>query len=410
MAQNDSSPVLVVGAGHAAGVLVRTLRDEGVAGAITVVGQEPYPPYERPPLSKALLLGQQSPADTFIQPLDWYAQAGVTLHLGRQATALDLQKRTATLDDGTTIQYGSLVFATGARARHLNVPGANLPGIYLLRSMQDSIALREALAPGQRVVVIGAGLLGLELAAAARLKGAGVVVLETESRPLQRVLPAEIGAHVASLHSGRGVAFRFGVTVARFSGSDRVDGVVLSDGSLIEADLVIMAIGACPNDELARAAGLAVGDGILVDERCRASVASVYAVGDVARHPNPFLGLSCRLESWQNAQNQAQVCARVIAGKDAVHAEVPWFWTDQYDTNIQFAGLTVGAAETVSRGDPATGSFSLFCIRDGAVAGVVGVNRPRDVRAARALIAGRRRVDAARLADDRRNLNEAIAA
>jgi 3-phenylpropionate/trans-cinnamate dioxygenase ferredoxin reductase subunit len=410
MAQNDSSPVLIVGAGHAAGVLARTLRDEGFSGAITLVGEEPYPPYERPPLSKALLLGQQSPADTFVQPLEWYAQAGVDFRLGCRATAVDLHERIVMLDDGSPIQFGTLVFATGARARPLNVPGATLPGIHLLRSMDDAASLRDALKPGRRVVVVGAGLLGLELAAAARCGGAEVMVLEAEQGPLQRVLPAAIGAHVADLHRARGVAFRFGVTVTRFHGSQRIESVALSDGSFLEADLAIVSIGACPNDDLARAAGLAVGDGILVDDRCRTSAPSVYAVGDVARHPNPFLGAECRLESWQNAQNQAQACARVIAGKDVAYAEVPWFWTDQYDANIQFVGLTVGALETVGRGNPATGSFSLFCIRNGIVVGAVGVNRPRDVRAARALIAGRRRVDTARLADDSRNLNEAIAA
>jgi 3-phenylpropionate/trans-cinnamate dioxygenase ferredoxin reductase subunit len=410
MVHSDSSSVLVLGAGHAAGVLARTLRDEGFTGEITLVGEEAYPPYERPPLSKALLLGQQSPADTFIQPSAWYAEAGVALLLGRRATIADLHKRVVMLDDGSAIQYGTLIFATGARARQLKVPGATLPGIHLLRSMDDAATLRKALAPGRRVVVVGAGLLGLELAAAARISGTEVVVLETEPAPLQRVLPAAIGAHAAALHRARGVAFRFGIAVTRFHGSARIEGVALSDGSFLEADLVIVAIGACPNDDLARAAGMAVGDGILVDDRCRASAPGVYAVGDVARHPNALLGPACRLESWQNAQNQAQACARVIAGKDVAYAEVPWFWTDQYDTNIQFAGLTVGVAETIRRGDPATGSFSLFCVRDGVVVGVVGVNRPRDVRAARALIAARRRVDIARLAEDGRNLNDAIAA
>jgi 3-phenylpropionate/trans-cinnamate dioxygenase ferredoxin reductase subunit len=410
MMQSNSSPVVVLGGGQAAGVLARTLRDEGFDGGVTIVGEEPHPPYERPPLSKGLLLGQQSPADTFIQPLDWYAGAGVDLLLGRRASAVDICQRTVILNDGAAVPFGTLVFATGARARPLDVPGAELVGIHLLRSIDDAAALHRALAPGLRIVVVGAGLLGLELAAAARVGGADVTVLETTPSALQRVLPAEIGAHVTALHRMRGVDFRFGVTVTRFQGSDRVQSVMLSDGAALPADLVIVAIGAYPNDELAKAAGLAVDDGILVDERCRTSAPSVYAVGDVARHPSPFLGAVCRLESWQNAQNQAQACARVILGKDVVYAEVPWFWTDQYDANIQFAGLTTGDLRTVRRGDPATGSFTVFCLRNDVLVGIIGINRPRDVRAGRSLIARRQRVNLDRLAEDGRNLNEAIAA
>lgn len=250
----------------------------------------------------------------------------------------------------------------------------------------------------------------MEAAAAARLRGADVTVLEAAPRALQRVLPAEIGDYVTALHRARGADLRFGTTVERFLGADRFEGLTLSDGSDVNADLAVVAIGACPNDDVARAAGLAVGDGIVVDERCRASAVDVYAVGDVARHRNALFGAEWRLESWQNAQNQAQVCARVILGREVSYSEIPWFWTDQYDTNIQFAGLAAIGAETVRRGDPATGSFSLFCLQGDVIVGVVGVNRPRDVRACRAMIARRQRVRADWLADDRRTLNEAAAA
>jgi 3-phenylpropionate/trans-cinnamate dioxygenase ferredoxin reductase subunit len=404
------SSVLVVGAGQAAGVLARTLREQGFAGAITLVGDEALPPYERPPLSKGVLLGQQMPEDALLQPVEWYGENGVALLLDRTVTGVDAAARRVMLADGTWLEADALVFATGARARPLAVAGAGLPGVCLMRSMADALGIRTRLETARRVVVVGAGLLGLEAAAAARARGAAVTLVEAGPRALERVLPAPVGEHVAALHRSRGVEIRFGTTVTAFRGGDVLQRVALSDGSMHDADLAIVAIGALPNDELARAAGLEVADGIRVDASCRASVEGIYAIGDVARHPNPVLDRHWRLESWQNAQNQAAVCARVIAGEPAEHAEVPWFWTEQYDKSIQFAGCTSGAVEPVLRGDPAEGPFSVLCLEGERLVGVVGVDRPRDVREARAMIARRERVRAGSLADATRPLRQAVLA
>lgn len=402
--------VLVLGAGHAAGVLARSLRDLGFRGSITLVGDEGYPPYERPPLSKGILLSKQTAQESFLADLDWYAQADVRLILSRRAVKIDPHRREAILDDGTHLGYENLVFATGARPRRLNVPGAGQTNVRVLRNIADTLAIAPQLRPGARVCVIGAGLLGLEIAAAARQMACHVSVIEAAPRALMRVLPAGIAAYITSLHAGRGVDLRFEKTVIEFRGHERLVEVALSDGDTMVADLVVVAIGAVANDELARAAGLSVRDGIAVDASCRASTSGIYAIGDVARHVNSIFGTQWRLESWQNAQNQAQLCARVICGEAAAYAEVPWFWTDQYDCNVQFAGLTTDGLRPIRRGDTASGSFSLFCLDGDVVRGVVGVNRPRDVRAAKDLIGQRRRVNVAILADEKRSLKEAALA
>jgi 3-phenylpropionate/trans-cinnamate dioxygenase ferredoxin reductase subunit len=399
--------VLVLGAGHAGGVLVRALREEGYDGRIALAGEEPWLPYERPPLSKGMLLGQQSAADALLRDAAWYEQADVTLSLGQQVATVG--SGCATLADGTRLTGDVLVFATGARARRLPISGAALPNVRLLRSIDDALAIRAALRPGCRVAIVGAGLLGLEAAAAARLVGAEVTVIEAAEAALQRVLPRMIGDHVVRLHREHGVAFQFNTSVAAFEGAQALERLTLSNGTTLDADLAIVAIGAQPNDALARAAGLAVDDGILVDQYCRSSAAGVYAVGDVTRHYNPRLGVQWRLESWQNAQNQARACAQVILGRQHSYAEVPWSWTDQYDTNIQFAGLVTDATRHIRR-DDTDGSFTVVCLQDDVLVGIVGVNRPRDVREGRALIAGRNRLRLEHLTDHRRPLRAAMVA
>jgi 3-phenylpropionate/trans-cinnamate dioxygenase ferredoxin reductase component len=404
---SGSRSVLVVGAGHAGGVLVRALRDEGYDGAITLVGEERWLPYERPPLSKGLLLGRQSVADAMLHDAAWYESADVTLRLGEPVGAIGAGF--ATLADGTLIAADTIVLATGAGARPIRVPGASLGNVVYLRSIDEALAIRGLLAAGRRVVIVGAGLLGLEAAAAARLSGADVTVIEAADSALQRVLPGVVADHVVELHRAHNVTFVFNTTVTRFEGTKTLERAVLSNGTMIDADLAVVAVGAVPNDALARSAGLAVDDGILVDEHCRTSLPSVYAVGDVTRHYNPWAGRRWRLESWQNAQNQARACVQVILGRQHSYAEVPWSWTDQYNANVQFAGLLDHDSQLVRR-DYEDGSFTILALQDHTLVGIVGVNRPRDVREGRSLIGARSRFHAAQLNDPRRPLRTALVA
>ena len=399
--------VLVVGAGHAGGVLVRALRDEGYDGNITLVGEERWLPYERPPLSKGLLLGQQSAADAMLHDAAWYETARITLGIGQPVTAVGAGF--AKLAGDRELAADKIVLATGAGPRPMRVPGIDLANVVYLRSIDDALAIRGLLGAGRRIAIVGAGLLGLEAAAAARLSGADVTVIEAAGGALRRVLPQVVAEHVVDLHRARGVAFLFNTTVVRFEGAHALDRAVLSNGATLAADLAIVAIGAVPNDALARRAGLAVDDGILVDEYCRTSLDCVYAVGDVTRHYNPWSGRRWRLESWQNAQNQARACAQVILGREQSYAEVPWSWTDQYDANIQFAGLLDDDMRFVRR-DQEDGSFTVLGLRGDTLVGIVGVNRPRDVREGRALIAARSRLHIEQLTDRRRPLRAALVA
>ncbi|MGE0717413.1 MAG: NAD(P)/FAD-dependent oxidoreductase [Alphaproteobacteria bacterium] len=376
--------VVVAGGGHAAGALAVALRTGGFTDAITLVGDEPHPPYERPPLSKGILRDDEEFERALVRPAGWYRDHDVTLHLGRRVVAADIATRTVTLDGGESLTYGALVFATGLSPRRLRVPGTDLAGVHVLRTVAD--ARRIAGAGAERVVVVGAGLLGLEVAAALRTRGIPVTVVEAAARPLAGVLPAAVGDHIAALHCARGVELRCAAGVAGFVGDRRLHAVELTDGTRLPADLAVVAIGSTPNDGVAHAAGLEVRDGIVVDGRCRASLPAVYAIGDVARHPSLRFGGEWRLESWRNAQDQAAACARTILGADMPYADVPSFWTDQYDTVVQFAGLTGPTTTAEVQGDPAGGAFSVLCRRGGALVGAVGVNRPRDVRQARAAI------------------------
>ncbi|BBK34079.1 3-phenylpropionate/trans-cinnamate dioxygenase ferredoxin reductase subunit [Stella humosa] len=378
--------VVVVGAGHAAGALAVALRDGGYADPIALIGDEPHPPYERPPLSKGLLRGTDAFEGALVRPREWYSEAGVALHLGRRAVAVDPAGGTVQLDGGDRLDFTNLVFATGLTPLRLGIPGAGLPGIHVLRTWADCQAIAAAAAPGGRVVVVGAGLVGLEVAATLRVGGSTVTVLEAAPRPLARVLPALVADHVAGLHRARGVDLRCDASVAAFVGDGRLRSVVLTSGQALPADLAIVAIGSAPNDRLARAAGLEVRDGIVVDAGCRASLPSIHAIGDVARHRSARFDREWRLESWHNAQEQAATCARTILGVAQPRAKVPTFWTDQYDTTVQFAGLTNATTEAELQGDPATGAFSVLCRLGGELVGVVGVNRPKDVRQARIAI------------------------
>ena len=391
--------IVIVGAGHAGGRAAEALRSAGHQGAITLLGSENHPPYERPPLSKELLAGTIAVEKTYLRPREWYSEAGIDLRLGATAVAIDAAAQRVTLADGSMVPYDALLLTTGARARRLRIPGGDGPRIYYLRDIADTLALRALLVPDIRVAVIGAGFIGLEIAATAAKRGAAVTVIELAPHVLARVAPPEIGAYVADLHRRNGVTIRTGVAVNAIEPAGDAVALVTQDGERIIADLVAIGVGAQPNTELAAAAGLVVEDGVRVDEFGRSSDPNIYAAGDVTRHFNPLVGRAIRLEAWQNAQNQAIAVAKVMAGGGQAFAEVPWFWTDQFDMNLQMAGAPENWDRLVWRGDPAERAFTVFHLADGIPVAVTTVNTARDMRFARMIVQRGLAVDPAALAN-----------
>ncbi|NKC13341.1 MAG: NAD(P)-binding protein [Gammaproteobacteria bacterium] len=404
--------VVVVGAGHAAGQFAARLRNEKFEGEIVMLGNEPQLPYQRPPLSKAYLAGEVGSDRVLLRPADFYEDKNVEVRLSTAVAAIDTGASTVTTQAvttqavatgaGDTLEYTHLVLATGARVRRL--PGFELAGVHYVRTLADSDSLKSALAPGQKIIVVGGGYIGLEVAAVAAKRGAAVTVLEAQPRILSRVATAPVADYLRRVHEANGVVIRTGVRIARAEGEAGVGAVVLQDdagaqGERIEADAVIVGIGITPNTELAEAAGLHVDDGIVVDERGATTCANVWAIGDCSRHPSRIYGRSVRLESVHNAMAQAGVVAANIAGKDTVYNEIPWFWSDQYDLKLQIAGLADGHDETVIRGDPDTGSFTVFALARGCVIAADSINAMRDHIECRKLAAAKKAVDKARLAD-----------
>ena len=386
---------VVVGAGHAGGRAVEAMRGVGFDGRIVLAGVESHLPYERPPLSKEVLAKDKDLGFCLTNPEHWYADNRIEVILGVPVRALDLGRRQVVLDGGRALAYSRLLLATGARVRRLGLPGDDL--VHYLRDIDDALALRRDLLEGARIVVGGGGFIGLEVAASARQRGCRVTVLESMPTLLGRVAGPGISEYVEGVQRRNGVEVRTGVTVTAIEGGSRVERVVCADGDALEADAVAVGIGVIPNVELAAEAGIETDNGILVDEFCRASAPDVYAAGDVTNHYNPLFGKRMRLESWQNAQNQAIAAAKVMCGAEAPFAEVPWLWSDQFDLNLQIAGAGLDADETVTREDG--DGFIVFQLSNGRLVGAVAANRPSDMRAARTLIAKRPDVPAADLAD-----------
>jgi 3-phenylpropionate/trans-cinnamate dioxygenase ferredoxin reductase subunit len=392
--------VVIVGAGQAGGWAAQTLRKEGYAGRVALVGAELHPPHERPPLSKAVLAGEAPPESTWLQKRDAFDALALDWRAGVQATRIDRAARRVVVGDGSTLGYDRLILCTGGRARRLAIPGADLPGVFTLRTIDDALALAPRLRPGRTIAVIGGGWIGLEVAATARGKGAEVVVIEAQGRLCERTVPAEISAHLLALHHAHGTQVRLGTGVAALG---RADGdrcsVQLADGSPIVCDTIVVGVGMLPNDALARDAGLACDGGVLVDAQCRTSDPDILAAGDVAVAQNPWAGRRLRLESWQNAQQQGIAAARSALGLAVGDPPLPWFWSDQYGMNLQIAGFPQPAHRVVTRGTPGSDSFLLFYLDGDVVQAALGPNAARDLRFARRLIEQRKPVDAARLAD-----------
>ncbi len=395
-----ASGIVVVGAGQAGGWAARTLRDQGFEGRLVLLGEEAFPPYERPPLSKDVLLGKEPAAATYLWPETSFGELGIELRSGSRAAAIDRSAGAVLLEDGEAVGYDRLMLATGARVRRLAVPGADLPGVHYLRNIGDCEAIREELAEGDAdLLVIGGGWIGLEVAAAGRMLGAEVVVLEALERVCGRALTPDLADHVARIHRSRGVDIRLGTTVRELIGDERVTGARLADGTILPASLVVIGIGIVPNSELAAQAGLEVENGVVVDAFGRTSDPDIFAAGDVTNHPNDLLGRRIRLESWENAQNQAIAAARAMLGGETPYREVPWFWSDQYDVNIQLVGLPADWDRTVTRGDRAADRFIEFYVKGDRLEGAAALNNPRDIRFAKRLMQAEKSVDPAALTD-----------
>ncbi|MFD4904317.1 NAD(P)/FAD-dependent oxidoreductase [Kitasatospora purpeofusca] len=395
-------PIVIVGASLGGAKAAQALREAGYTGGIVLIGEEHERPYERPPLSKGYLLGKSSREKIYVHPPQWYAEHDVTLRLGTRVVSIDPAAHTVTLADNGQVEYAKLLLTTGSVPRRLPVPGGDLGGVHYLRRVEDSERIRKEFRPGARIVVIGAGWIGLETTAAARTSGAEVTVLEAAELPLLRVLGREVAQVFADLHRAHGVDLRFGVKVAELTGADgRVTGVRLGDGTVVPADAVVVGVGIAPDTELAEAAGLEVENGIKTDEHLRTSDPDIHAAGDVANAFHPQLGRHIRVEHWANAVNQPQTAARAMLGEDAVYDRTPYFFSDQYDLGMEYVGWVEpgGYDRVVFRGDVATREFIAFWLAEGKVLAGMNVNIWDVTDPIRSLIRSGRVVDPARLAN-----------
>jgi 3-phenylpropionate/trans-cinnamate dioxygenase ferredoxin reductase component len=402
--------VVIVGAGQAGAQTAISLRQWGFAGSIVLAGDEPFLPYERPPLSKDLLKRTIEEDRLFFKTAAWYAENSVELLGGVRVAAVDRDDHTALLEDGSARPWDALVLATGSRPRRLRVEGASLEGVFELRTISDTRRISQAMRPGARLVVVGAGYIGLEVAAVARALGLEVTVLEAMDRVLARVTGPVVSGFFEREHRSHGVDVRCGVALSGFEGEERLRAVVLADGTRIECDLAVVGVGILPCDELARACGLACEDGIVVDRDARTSDPAVFAAGDCARRPLVHYARCGRLESVHNAIEQGKIVAAAILGRDRPAEDVPWFWSDQYDIKLQIAGLSHGYDRIVVRGDPAARKFAAFYLRDGALLAVDAVGSPMEFMASRQLIARAARPDPDALADPGVSMKDIVAA
>ena len=377
---------VIVGANLAGGRAAQAVRKEGFDGRVVLIGAEPDPPYERPPLSKEYLRGDMPREKLFIAPDDAYGEQEIELRLGVRATRIDPRDHAVELEGGERLGYDKLLLATGGRPRRVDAPGSELAGILELRTIADCERIAPELRPGRRLAVIGAGFIGAEVAATARGIGLQVDVLEMAPVPLGRALGEELGRIYAEIHRDHGVQLHTGEAIERFEGSGRVERVVSTSGRAIDCDFVVVGVGIAPATELAESAGLVVDNGIVVNEHCETSARDIYAAGDVANYYHPVLDTRLRVEHWSNAQNQGVAAAKNMLGLREAYVDIPWFWSDQYDLNLQYVGHATRWDEIVLRGDVAARSFTAFYIEAGRLRAALTVNRHRDIRPSRELI------------------------
>jgi 3-phenylpropionate/trans-cinnamate dioxygenase ferredoxin reductase component len=401
--------VIIVGAGHGGAQAAIALRQNGYAGSITVIGREPEIPYERPPLSKEYL-AQEKPFERIqIRPAAFWEEKQVEMLLGDAVASVDPVAKAATLESGKTLNYNYLIWAAGGDPRRLDCPGSDLAGVHVVRTRADVDAIMAALPETRQVAVIGGGYIGLEAAAVLRKLGKEVVLLEALPRVLARVAGEELSAFYEAEHRAHGVDLRTGVGVAALEGEASVSAVRLADGSVVDADMVIVGIGIIPSVQPLLAAGAESGNGVAIDPHCRTSLPDIFAIGDCAAHMNGFAsGAVIRLESVQNANDQATIAAKAICGELLPYQATPWFWSNQYDLKLQTVGLSMGYDQTVLRGDPATRSFSVIYLKGGQVRALDCVNMVKDYVQGRKLVEAGAVIDPARLADTDTPLKELL--
>jgi 3-phenylpropionate/trans-cinnamate dioxygenase ferredoxin reductase subunit len=396
------SQIVIVGAGQAAAQAVDTLRRKGFTGRLTLVGDEPWIPYQRPPLSKKYLGGSVERERLWIRPAQYFADHDVRTQLGRRVTEIRRGEQRVQLDDGSSVPYDALLLATGSRPRRLPLPGAELPGVHLLRTIDDADRIRAACLAGKRLVIIGGGYIGLEVAASARELGVDVTVIEMTERVMSRVTSPAVSAFYEAEHARHGVRIRCGQTVSALHADARtglVRAVVTADGSEYPADAVVIGVGVAPADELAQSAGLECENGVVTDAYCRTSDAAIYAAGDCASHLNRQYGRHLRLESVDNAFEQGNTVALNLLGNPTLHDKVPWFWSDQFDLKLIIVGVAQAYDTVVLRGVPATRSFSACYLRGGELIAIDCVNSAKDQMAARKLLPTHPRPNVEKLAD-----------
>ncbi|NKB20841.1 MAG: NAD(P)-binding protein [Alphaproteobacteria bacterium] len=396
---SDDRTFVIIGASQAGGWVAQTLRNEGFEGKVILIGEEPYLPYERPPLSKAALLGEVTVDSTYFWQADALKEADIEVRLNTRVTAIDRDAKEIETDGGERITYDKLAITTGARVRKLPIEGADLPGVFYLRTMEDTLAIREAVKDGTTAMIVGGGWIGLECAATLTKLGCKSIVVEAADRLCGRAVTPEISDWMLNFHTGHDVDVRLSTGIEKFEGDGKLERAVLPGGDSIDCSIAVVGIGVIPNVELAQDAGLDIDNGIVVDERACTSDPVIVAAGDVTNHPNDLLGRRIRLESYENAQNQGITAGKAMLGTAEPYSEIPWFWSDQFDANLQMIGLPQDWDETATRGDVAANEFVTFYLKDGVIDGAISVNNPRDLRVGKRLMQGKKPVSAAELED-----------
>jgi len=396
---SDNQQFVVIGASQAGGWVAKTLRNEGFKGSVILIGEEPYLPYERPPLSKGALAGEATLESTYFWAPEEYDDLDIDVRVNTRVTKIDRGKKQVILYNGDILKFDRLAITTGARVRVLPIEGSNLDGIFYLRTMADTKAIRATLKEGTKALIVGGGWIGLECASTLKQLNCEVTIIEAAERLCGRAVTPEISDWMFHFHTNRGIKIKLNTTLNSFTGDSYLSKANLSNGEIINIDMAIIGIGVIPNIELAEDAGLAVDNGIVVDTKTQTSDPNIFAAGDVTNHPNEILGRHIRLESWENAQNQGIVAGKALLDLAEPYAEIPWFWSDQFDTNIQMIGLPEKWDSTVTRGEPKSNEFITFYLRNNQIIGAISINAPRDLRFAKRLMQAKKHLSVEDLAN-----------